>query len=378
MIYEPNNEQTIRKFLLGDLSSAEQEEIEIRLLGDVELRTAVEIAEFDLIDDFVRGNLVKDEIARFERHFLVSAERRGKLETARVFLNPPKTVETGPETREAPRESTGRGVKINRGPNRKRGEKIFDWRWAIPLGAGIALVITLGVFVQQSLLESPVDQAVETLKKAYARERPVESRLSGFDHAPWAQRRGDERQSAGYTLRDQAARILLGQVNDRPDARSRHALGNLYLLEQKTDEAIKQLEEALKADPHNAQIHSDLGAALMESAKTQKEKEARSEARREPVTTGSLGAFGRANEQFAQALQINPGLPEAQFNQALCLQYLGLVNQAAEAWRKYLQLDAASGWASEAQRKLTELEQQKKKVTRDNDQIIRDYLAACA
>src|SRR5262247_635342 len=138
-----------------------------------------------------------------------------------------------------------------------------------------------------------------SLPGSYSRSGSV--RLSGFDHAPWVQRRGAEQQSANRTLRDQVARILLGEVNDRPNAQSRHALGALYLLEQKTDEAIEQLEEALKTDPGNAQIHNDLGVALMELAKTQKEKASRDEQTTEPKSAEqspgeSLKTLARANE----------------------------------------------------------------------------------
>src|SRR5262249_5669119 len=235
--------------------------------------------------------------------------------------------------------------------------------------------------VRRLFFQSPVDQAVAALKKAYRQERPIESRLSGFDHALWVQRRGDGKRSSSNTLRDQAARILLGEVNDRPNAHSLHALGALYLLEQKTDEAIEQLEEALKADPNNVRIHNDLGVALMELAKTQKEKASRDEQTAGSKSTEqspgeSLKTFTRANEHFAQALQLDPTFAAALFNQALCLQHLGLINQATASWRKYLQLDTNSGWADEARRRLAELEELKKKTSRDHEQLFQDFLAA--
>ena len=377
MNHELNKEETIRRFLLGELSAAEQEEIEIRLLADAELQTSVEIAEFDLIDDYVRGDLTEGEVGDFRRHFLNSSERRSRLETARAWVKSPEVSAMENGSNSAP----GKVVDVGQRAAAARRNPHFGWRRAVPVAAGIILVIGIGVAVRRLFFQAPVDQAVAALKKAYRQERPIESRLSGFDHAQWVQRRGVEQSSADRTLRDQAARILLGEVNDHPNAESRRALGALYLLEQKTDEAIEQLEEALKANSNNARIHNDLGAALMEMAKLQKEKTARKEQTAEqkapePGPGESLAAFARANEHFAQALRLDARLSEALFNQALCLQYLGLINQATEAWQRYLQVDATSKWADEARRKLKELQERKNKTTRNNDQLWRDFLAA--
>jgi tetratricopeptide (TPR) repeat protein len=374
MNYEPLNDRMIRRFLLGDLTPAEQEDIEIRLLADAELQTAVEVAEFDLIDDYIRGDLSEVEVAGFERRFLISAERRNKVRTARAFLNSQAPPQTTAEPVEVSGERRGEVVKI--APNRKRREKSFGWRWSIPIAVGIILLIALGVLVRRAFFHSPVDQAVESLRKAYARERPVESRLSGFDHAPWTQRRGGEQQTNGYTLRDQAARTLLAEVNDHPDAKSRHALGSLYLLEGKIDEAVKQFEEALKTAPDNARIHNDLGAALMELGKTQSGGTGASEPGAERASAESLVTFGRANEHFARALKIDGNLNEALFNQALCLQRLGLIDQAIAAWRQYQQIDPNSEWANEARGRLADLEEQKKKTTRNRARLRQSFLAA--
>src|SRR5262245_29837634 len=75
------------RFLLGDLSPNEQEEVEIRLLEDAEFQEVIQAAEFDLIDDYIRGDLTAKDVRRFERIFMNSPVRRRKLAMARVFLN---------------------------------------------------------------------------------------------------------------------------------------------------------------------------------------------------------------------------------------------------------------------------------------------------
>src|SRR5215470_15351660 len=81
------NENYFYRFLLGDLSLIEQERIEIRSLEDLEFQELIQAAEFDLIDDYIRGDLTAEDVRRFERIFLNSPVRRRKLATARVLLN---------------------------------------------------------------------------------------------------------------------------------------------------------------------------------------------------------------------------------------------------------------------------------------------------
>src|SRR5262245_52757749 len=81
------NENHFYRFLLGDLPPDEQERIEIRLLEDVEFQEVIQAAEFDLIDDYIRGDLTAEEVKSFEQTFLNSPARRRKLEMARVLLN---------------------------------------------------------------------------------------------------------------------------------------------------------------------------------------------------------------------------------------------------------------------------------------------------
>lgn len=78
-------DKLIHRYLLDELLPDEQEQVELRLLSDSEFQELVQAGEYDLIDDYLRGDLTADEATRFERHFLLSPARQRKLETARVF-----------------------------------------------------------------------------------------------------------------------------------------------------------------------------------------------------------------------------------------------------------------------------------------------------
>ncbi len=81
------DEQTVRRYLLGQLAEHERDEFEERLITDGDSRDEVEATERDLIDDYVHDNLTEDERARFERMFLPSASRRQKITFARALAN---------------------------------------------------------------------------------------------------------------------------------------------------------------------------------------------------------------------------------------------------------------------------------------------------
>jgi tetratricopeptide (TPR) repeat protein len=76
-------------------------------------------------------------------------------------------------------------------------------------------------------------------------------------------------------------------------------------------------------------------------------------------------------------LQLDATLKDAVFNQAICLERLGLLDPALRSWEKYLELDSDSGWREEAQARIEALRKQKQKVTFDKERIFRDFLAAC-
>ena len=363
------NEKTLSAFLLGALSAEEQEALELALLENAQLQQQLQDAEYDLADDYVRGELSDEESAQFEQHFLQSSARRKLLVTAQALDE--KRQKVVPEKSEE-QAKIPNVIPFSAKP---KPPKNFTWNYAWRLAASIAIISTFGFFAWKTWYKgSLTEQGLATLQQAWRHERPLESRLSGFGYAPFVQTRGAGDSPKNSILREQAGSELRRAMIETPNSSSQHALGTYYLHEQKFTEAIVQLEAALKAEPKNAQLHNDLGAALLELARQQKQTSERSE-KSDPQAPGSLKTFAQANEHFAQALQINPQFAEAIFNQSLSLQELGLINQSIESWQKYLQLDSRSEWANEARRKLSELEELKKRTTYSRQQLWQDFLA---
>lgn len=82
---EPIDDALLLNYLLGNLSEEEQARVEDRALADADYLGALEAAEADLIDGYVRGELSQSDRREFERRFLTSPQRLSKVEFAKAF-----------------------------------------------------------------------------------------------------------------------------------------------------------------------------------------------------------------------------------------------------------------------------------------------------
>lgn len=73
----------IKQYLLGQLSDEEREQIEERLITDRDFLQQVMIAETELIDDYLAGDLVEKE--SFVNYYLSTPQQRLRLRTAAAF-----------------------------------------------------------------------------------------------------------------------------------------------------------------------------------------------------------------------------------------------------------------------------------------------------
>ncbi|HEX6096540.1 MAG TPA: CHAT domain-containing protein [Thermoanaerobaculia bacterium] len=186
-------------------------------------------------------------------------------------------------------------------------------------GAFIVAAVTV-VFLTaphvRSWSQSPVAKVVSIFNTKDG--RPIEPRLSGG--IEWAPFRPPQPDSAS-----------MAPANNRgSDDDASHVNGVALLLTGKTAQALSKLEAA--ASPNDPAAWNDLAVALHEAALRYRVPEQIAQA---------LAAADRA-------LVIDPNYAEALFNRALMLQRLGFRDDALIAWQRYLDVDAASGWAAEA------------------------------
>jgi CHAT domain-containing protein/tetratricopeptide (TPR) repeat protein len=363
MTLSNENEIKIRAYLVGGLGEAEELELERRLLGDRDLAEHLLLVEDELIEDYERGALDASERERFETFFLVTPGRRRKLRMVRAARKyAAGTVPAAAVGRRAPSVRPGWWQRLL--------HKLFFPRWkTAAFACAVAAAVVAGVVWRSLVRESPVEAGLVALNEAFALRRPIEARVTGMHHAPFAATRGTDPQGVDYRARDLAAALLLEAVRESPTPPALHALGRFYLMRREFDHAIQNFEEAIKAAPDDAGLHADLGAALFEQGKLERlnERSGQSE-----VT------LAKSLQHLTRALTLDESLPEARFNRALLYEALKLPERAREDWERYLsrEPDPRSPWAAEARQHLDQLQEQRDQGSRREEKLFREFMEA--
>ena len=349
-----DDQNLIRRYLLGLLAEEQSRHVEERLLTDDEFHEELSLSEDELIDDYLSGDLTPAERESFAAHFLSAPERQRKLSFARALR---KYVSAPAEPAAAPAQ----------------GRKLLAWprllttqRLKLAAAALILLSLSLGVW-RVFFYQSDLDKGLVALRASFPEQRPTQARLSGFDYAPLLNIRGAQ-PSANSIARDRAEALLRNAAHDNPGPAAHHALGLLYLSKRQFDEAVGLLAQALEADANNALYHSDLGAALLE----------RGRAARQNEPGQSQQDLGRSLEHLNRAIELDNSLLEARFNRALVYQQMSMPQQAAEEWRRYLELDPQSRWAEEARQHLRAAEEELGRAARIRERLFPDFVNALA
>lgn len=360
-----HDEAHLRKYLLGVLNEAEQQAIEERLMTDRAFFDLLHIAEDELIDDYLElGALSTDERGRFENFFIAIPGRRRKLNFA-MALRGYLTTEV--------RTSEASTPIITGAPTPVLGVHPSLWKRAysspyLRMAAAAVICLVLGIgFWCLFVYQSEVDKGMSALVKAFGKERPLESQITGLSYAPLPNTRGSESPKPDLTSLRRGELILLEETEKHPTAAAHHALGRLLVAEKNFGDGIAHLEEAVKADPDNARINSDLGAATLEYGRTL------------PVADPAgraVEAYARSLKYLNRALTLDPQLREALFNRALLHEQMTLADRAIEDWRAYLQKDTASLWADEARDHLSRLEEKQRQTGEIRQNTVADFLSA--
>ena len=316
----------LKRYLLGDLPESEADAIDLQIITDENLCEDISLAESNLIEDFLEGALSADEERLFRTNFMTSDARREQLREIDLI----KKVARSQAAQKKQPIANGLGPKV------QAFFKALSW----PVPIAISLLILIGVFAIWFLYlrSSLTSDAMLVLNKAYSQERPLESRITDFNYAPFSNVRSQKNSNVDVKERDRAELMLRNDEAEKPSKEVLHTLGRLFLSKKQFDEAIAELEKASQAGPNDAKVLNDLGVAYLEKYKSQ--------ANTESAEKSELPL--RALDRFDKAVATSPRLIAVYFNRAECLEILNLPNQAREAWQKYLELDSSSPWASEA------------------------------
>ncbi len=342
--------EDLRSFLLGTLSEG-GDQLEEILLTDDSAYELLEAEEEDLIQNYVDGELSADEVKQFETHFLISHERVQKVSFSKALRRQIDTLD------ESTVQNQAEFLLKKPLEDEKRKASRFGFLSDIfatpyPALAMVLLFLVGGYFCWSVFLRtSDSDIALASLNKAFSSERPIDSRISGFEYAAKRDNRGGEEKELESTELEFAKSLILKQALENPDAANLHTLGRFYLAQKEFSKAVEQFVRAEQLDPKNAEIMNDLAVTYLEQSK------------RSSDLGEKFELSAKALTKIEAALRIRPESQELYFNRALTLEATPLPKQAAEAWRDYLKHDNSSKWAEEARSRLQRLEKENSKET---------------
>src|SRR5262245_15668316 len=294
-----DDEGALRRYLLGQLEEAERTPIEERMLVDDDYFEQLQMAEAELIDEYISGTMPEPDRQAFATHFLAAPERQKMLRLAfamhRYAKNHPVLSHVAVQPSPA-------------GPfSQAPAAHWFASNRSLKIAASVAIIAGLALLIWQTMIPSDVDRGLSALRDSYSNQRPLQSRITALKYAPFHETRGGEQVDFDQSKYDRARLILLASVEEHPGPQTKHALGEAYLTARMFDRAIELLEAAASSKPDNAVFYNDLGAAYLERAGAVGDKP-------------SLTDLAKSLEALDHAICLNKSLLAAYFNKALCLQ----------------------------------------------------------
>lgn len=191
------------------------------------------------------------------------------------------------------------------------------------------------------------------LARAFAKRRLIEPRLSGgFQPARYqAPATPDDRlETIDEDQLSKANKEILDSLRQEPGWESELAWARFRLAKGDggDGENTELLRRLVKDKPEKPSAHNDLGVCLFVQ-----------------------GRVEDAMKEFSEAVERQPDMPEALFNQALCYEWLQLPKEVCRSVAQLLAVEKDSGWRSEAQHLLSRATATVE--IRDEDELIRKF-----
>jgi len=259
---ERADEIFLTNYLLGKLSEEEGVQVENRAFADAAYLGELEAAEADLIDAYVRGDLTQSDRREFERRFLTSPGRRGRVEFAVALAKAMAEMKTSESA--AVKSASRKALAAAFGP----------WRRTFQFAAGVTLVFfALGTW-WLARENAAIRSRASSLE---ARNRELETRLTQTGRVS-----GDQLLQADAQKQSPATHVLL-------------AIPSLVLLPGQTRSATR--EKRLEIHPGALIAHIEIQLEARDDY-TQFRAEIRTRSGLEAISHGNL-VRRRVGEAYA-------------------------------------------------------------------------------
>lgn len=181
-----DKEALMVRYLLGELSEAEQMEFASQYLTDDKVYEQLCAVEADLVDDYVRGELPANEREEFERHYLASPRRRQKTEVARVLLALDSTTPEAQATEDHP--------------------QVYWWQSWLSFLRGLRLTMVLGTAAVALFLVAGIWLAIKTFRLQAQVERLRADQVARVQREAELQREATEQHERSEQLSEELQR----------------------------------------------------------------------------------------------------------------------------------------------------------------------------
>jgi len=176
MNQELDNETTLRRYLLGNVSDEERQQIELKMISDGTFFEQVCALEDDLIDEYVCDKLSPEEREEFQNWFLSTPEGVEQVRLA--------TGLRAAALATLPAQSAAASLSVPEPSSQQRGALAY-WRSGISMSryaiagmAAICLVIIIWMAVARGRLQSQLNELRAQQSPSAAHEAELEEQLS--------------------------------------------------------------------------------------------------------------------------------------------------------------------------------------------------------
>ncbi len=190
MIGEFQDDSLLVRYILGKASPEECRELEAEYPGNAELFEEMVAAENDLIDAYVGGQLSGTDRVRFEKHFLVTSERRQRVEFAEALLDQIAAEDAGIE-----KKTKGLRAFLPAALNR--------WPTRMQFGLAALLLAMVAwsswVTTQNTHLRREIDKLRTSAAELQGKERELQQQLEALSRKDKPGREHDEQEQVATT-----------------------------------------------------------------------------------------------------------------------------------------------------------------------------------
>jgi tetratricopeptide (TPR) repeat protein len=212
--------------------------------------------------------------------------------------------------------------------------EVASWpRWVFAtVGLASMLLLLAGSAFWLRTRRSELAEANQLVVQSYAEHRTIRPRFPEAHHTSAVELRGGEQRPFSETpraLRKAETMIARGLEASPNDPNWLQLKARADLLEGDPGPAVASLESALEKKPRDSSIEVDLASAYFEASD-----------------------YERAVNLLTEVLRSEPDNSIALFNRAIALESQHKYREAIADWTRYLELDPAGEWSSEARQHL--------------------------